>query len=151
MLQRRLFVYNDWANREELSRLRELTVSPAPALRIFSHIIAAEWLWLARLGWSAAKMDVWPELTLTQCSVELDWLRDAWRAMLRDVDPTAVVEYRNSRGEIWTNVIDDILTHVPLHGSYHRGQIATQLRATGGAPPYTDFIHAARSGLLNED
>ena len=42
----------------------------------------------------------------------------------------------------------DILTHVTMHGAYHRAQIAAAVRESGGEPAYTDFIHAARQGLL---
>jgi uncharacterized damage-inducible protein DinB len=44
--------------------------------------------------------------------------------------------------------VQDVLTHVVLHSAYHRGQIASQMRAGGEQPAYTDFIHAARQGLI---
>jgi len=44
--------------------------------------------------------------------------------------------------------VEDILTHVTIHSAYHRGQIASDLRAAGQAPAYTDFIHAVRLGLI---
>ena len=58
------------------------------------------------------------------------------------------VGYRNSQGEYWTSTVGDILTHVALHGAYHRAQIATAIREAGGTPAYTDFIHATRQGLV---
>jgi uncharacterized damage-inducible protein DinB len=38
---------------------------------------------------------------------------------------------------------------VLLHGSYHRGQIASAVRAAGGTPAYSDFIHASRKQLID--
>jgi DinB family len=38
--------------------------------------------------------------------------------------------------------------HVVMHGTYHRGQIAAEVRAAGGAPEYTDFIHAVRAAAV---
>ena len=35
-----------------------------------------------------------------------------------------------------------------MHGAYHRAQVAAVIRESGGEPAYTDFIHAARQGLL---
>lgn len=140
----RLFIYDDWANREEVNRLREIG-APPPAGRLLSHIIGAEWLWLERLGWAHSKMAVWPELTIEQCASELDWLRNAWAVMLRDVDRESSIEYRNSKGETWSSSVDDVLTHVAMHGAYHRGQIATVVRQGGRTPAYTDYIHAARN------
>ena len=51
-----------------------------------------------------------------------------------------MVEYRNSRGVVFQNTVAEILTHVALHGSYHRGQIAMRVRAAGGVPVTTDYI-----------
>lgn len=42
----------------------------------------------------------------------------------------------------------DILTHVLMHSAYHRGQIASHMRANGKTPAYTDFIHAVRQGFV---
>jgi uncharacterized damage-inducible protein DinB len=58
------------------------------------------------------------------------------------------VGYRNSKGEPWTSTVGDILTHVVTHSAYHRGQVASELRAAGFIPAYTDFIHAVRQGFL---
>jgi len=37
---------------------------------------------------------------------------------------------------------------VVMHSAYHRGQIASSLRAAGLAPAYTDFIHGIRQGFV---
>jgi uncharacterized damage-inducible protein DinB len=58
------------------------------------------------------------------------------------------VAYTNSKGEEWTSGVEDILTHVTIHSAYHRGQIASDLRAAGHTPAYTDFIHAVRQGFV---
>jgi len=140
----RMFAYDDWANREEVPRARR----SAPALRLLNHIIGAQWLWLARLRGEKAKMAVWPELDADAAASELDALRDAWREVLERASRSSTIEYRNSKGEPWASSVDDILTHVIMHGAYHRGQIATVVRQGGETPAYTDFIHAARSGVV---
>lgn len=58
------------------------------------------------------------------------------------------VTYKNTKGEPWSNTVEDILTHVLLHSAYHRGQIASQMRADKEQPAYTDFIHAVRQGVI---
>jgi uncharacterized damage-inducible protein DinB len=58
------------------------------------------------------------------------------------------VIYKNTKGESWTNRRQDILMHVIMHSAYHRGQIATDIRGAGFAPPYTDFIHGVRQGFV---
>ncbi len=38
-------------------------------------------------------------------------------------------------------------TRSELDGA-HRGQVASDVRASGGVPAYTDYIHALRQGLI---
>lgn len=142
-----MFLYDHWANREEIKRLRQIG-APQPPVRLLAHIIGAQWLWVTRVRNEKAKMAVWPELTIDQCATEIDGLRDAWRDLLRESDLHRIVEYRNSKGEAWSSSIDDILTHVILHSAHHRGQIATVVRQGGETPAYTDYIHAVRTGAI---
>ena len=75
----------------------------------------------------------------------------AWAGFLDEpegADLDGGVAYRNSQGEAWTSTVGDILTHVVSHSAYHRGQVASELRAAGFAPAYTDFIHAVRQGFI---
>ena len=142
----RLFAYNDWANREEVKKLREIA-DPAPGLRILNHVIGAESLWIMRVMGEKPKMAVWPELSIDEAAAELDPLRDAWRKILA-MDRSRIASYTNSKGEPWSSSIDDVLTHVVMHSAYHRGQIATVVRQGGETPAYTDFIHAVRNKFV---
>ena len=71
---RRLFAYDDWANREVLSSLRTAPNPPPQSLKLIAHILSAEGLWLARLKQQKPALSVWPELVLAQCKAEADML-----------------------------------------------------------------------------
>ena len=142
----RLFQYDDWANREELRRLRES--SNPQALRLFAHIIGTEWVWYARLRSEPPREAVWPEISLDGCEQSLDLIGSFWAEFIAGADMNAAVSYTNSKGESHTSRVDDVLAHVVLHGAYHRGQIATVLRQGGEEPAYTDYIHCTRSGFI---
>jgi uncharacterized damage-inducible protein DinB len=117
-----------------------------------AHILGWLRLWLARLHQEPPALPVWPNLDLEACAAELPGLLADWMRYLEDLDDDGLsdgVAYRNSKGEFWTSTAGDILTHVVLHGGYHRGQIAAAVRAAGGEPAYTDFIHAVRTGLVD--
>ena len=146
----RLLQYDAWANAETLTSLRS-GKPPAKALRWMAHIVGSGELWLARLRDEPPTLAVWPELDLDGCAAGLDRLAQRWPRYLQtlgDGDLDEAVGYRNSRGEYWTSTVADILTHVAMHGTYHRAQIAAAVRESGGEPAYTDFIHAVRQGLL---
>lgn len=115
------------------------------------HIIGAEYLWLARLERKPAPMAVWPDLTVSQCGERLEELSDELSKTLAGATPKRLSEsvaYTNTKGEAWTSTVEDILTHLAIHSAYHRGQIASDLRAAGQEPAYTDYIHAVRQGFL---
>jgi len=148
---RRQFAYDSWANREVLAAL---SGNPSPAgrsLQLLAHILAAERLWLERIRKLPQSLPVWPDFSLDQCETQIAELALLWREYLGQLSPGRLSEkvaYKNSKGEPWTSTVEDVLTHVLLHSAYHRGQIASQVRAGGEQPAYTDFIHAARQGLI---
>ena len=146
----RLLRYDIWANGETLDSLRQ-GPPPARSLKWMGHIVGAEYLWLARLREEPAPLPVWPDLAVEQCAAHLGELSGMWHEYLADAGANRVaqrVTYTNSKGEEWTSAVEDILTHVTIHSAYHRGQIASDLRAAGQIPAYTDFIHAVRLGLI---
>jgi uncharacterized damage-inducible protein DinB len=154
---RREFAYDEWANREVLKAIRAAGGGNLSAnqrsLQLMSHIVAAERVWLERLKQQPQSVPVWPEPDLAQCEAQAAELGGLWLEFLDLItagDVSQSISYKNSKGEEWTSTIVDVLTHVVLHSAYHRGQIATHMRANGQTPAYTDFIHGVRQGLIKE-
>jgi uncharacterized damage-inducible protein DinB len=147
----RTFSYDHWANRECLRVMRESKSLPATALGRLAHILSAERLWLERLRQQKQTMPVWPTSTIEECEMLADEMGIAWRDFVTKLGPGELdrtIEYRNTRGEAWSNRVEDVLMHVIMHSAYHRGQIALETRNAGAVPAYTDFIHAVRLGLV---
>lgn len=148
---RRQFAYDEWANREVLNAIRSAGGANQRSVQLMAHILAAEQLWLDRLKQQPQSVPVWPEPDLAQSEALADTLGKEWLEFLDLItagDVLQTVTYKNSKGEQWTSSIVDILTHVVMHSAYHRGQIASYMRANGQTPAYTDFIHGVRQGLI---
>jgi uncharacterized damage-inducible protein DinB len=149
----KLFSYDDWANREVVKALQELKSPPARSLKWLSHILSAERLWLERLSLQPQTNPVWPDFTLEQCQLEAAELPRLWKSYLASLGDSGLANtstYKNTKGESWSNQIEDILLHVVIHSAYHRGQIAADMRANGFTPAHTDFIHGIRQGLVSQ-
>jgi len=149
---RRLFAYDDWANREVLASLESVKDPPARSVKLLAHIFSAERLWLERLLLQKQTNPVWPDFTLERCKLEAAELPDLWKDYLASVNESALARslaYKNTKGESFTSQKQDILIHVVMHSAYHRGQIAADMRAAGFTPAYTDFIHAVRQGFVD--
>ena len=147
---RRQFTYNEWANREVLTAIRSHGADER-SLRYLAHILSAERLWLERIKQQSRTMPVWPQPDLRQCEEQTDEMGKRWSEYLASLTEDALaqsISYKNSKGESWSSTVLDILTHVTMHSAYHRGQIASHMRASGHTPAYTDFIHAVREGLM---
>jgi len=148
---RRQFAYDEWANREVLAAIRANGGETERSLQLMAHILAAELIWLERLKLQPQSVPVWPKPDLEQCEAQAADLGRQWLEFLDLItagDVSQSVSYKNSKGEAWTSTIVDVLTHVVMHSAYHRGQIASHMRASGQVPAYTDFIHGVRQGLF---
>jgi uncharacterized damage-inducible protein DinB len=149
----RMFAYDLWANLECLKALRNVAAGEDSRSLVgrMAHILSGEKLWLERILRAPQSMAVWPASTLEECERLAAEVALAWKDYLAGVASGGLdemVEYRNSKGEAWSNRVEDVLTHVIMHSAYHRGQIALEVRAAGMEPAYTDFIHAVRQGLV---
>lgn len=147
----RTLAYDRWANRETALALRNSGMEESKAVRLMAHIVSAEKLWLERIERAPQSMPVWPASTSKECVDLVESVADSWQAYLEQMSPDGFseqIEYRNSKGELWSSRVEEVLNHVFFHSAYHRGQIALQMRADGVAPAYTDFIHAVRNGFV---
>ena len=144
--------YDQWANGQLLASLKNHPPQPPLAIRMMNHIVAASWLWLARLEEQQAPYPVWPEWDVDECAGRLLALSDAWDLYLSKLNEDTLqgtLSYATTQGKKFESTRLDILEHLLLHGAYHRGQIASGLRHGGVEPPLTDFIHPTREGLLD--
>ncbi len=147
---RGLFDYDGWSVARSLASLESAASQNPAAARPLAHLLVAEKVWLMRLrGEDTAGVDLAPELSLAECEKLADENRQGFSAFLAALPGDALdseVTYRNSKGTEFRTRVRDILLHVVLHGAYHRGQVASALRAGGGTPANTDYITFVREG-----
>jgi len=138
-----LFKYHEWANKKVIKGLRESEISDEHIINILSHLLLAEITWLLRLKSAKYDNNFWIELNLTECenlSIKNAKQINEYLNSLSENDFNNKVTYTNSKEIEYTNTITEILTHLSHHSSYHRGQIAREVRKLGKEPAYTDYI-----------
>jgi uncharacterized damage-inducible protein DinB len=143
--------YTLWANNRALDSIEALAESEGKtrALKILSHIVAAQHIWYARVsGKPEAALPVWGELSAEEIRRRIPSIDALWREFLADkIDadlPAFSYSYKNTLGNAYTNTLLEMLTHFPIHSAYHRAQIALLVRQNGGSPAVTDYIQFAR-------
>jgi uncharacterized damage-inducible protein DinB len=143
----KLFDHLEWADARVLAALQERPGTDARALDLYAHVLGAEHVWLARLHGTPPSVAVWPSLTLEGSASLAAATHAGYRAVRATLTPEALareVAYQNSAGQQFRSSVEDVLLHVALHGSYHRGQVALLMRGAGGEPAATDYIALAR-------
>jgi uncharacterized damage-inducible protein DinB len=143
----RLVQHLEWADQRALTSLRSAPNPPAKALGTYAHILGSEHVWLSRFQGMPPRLAVWPNLNLVECEALAAENAAQYRKTVDGLTDDALergITYKNSAGDQFTSTLEDILTHVFMHGSYHRGQIASLVRGGGDTPSPTDYIFFTR-------
>ncbi|QNF32687.1 damage-inducible protein DinB [Adhaeribacter swui] len=146
----KMAAYTSWANQRVLETLEKIGDQvPATALHLFSHLLNAEVIWLSRIQRLDSPVQVFDDHTLTECRRihESTFERFIGLADATPEELEAEVTYRTSKGEPFSNSLEDILLQIFNHGTYHRAQIARDLRQNGLEPVNTDYITYVRQSV----
>lgn len=138
-----------WANGRLAAATMEQGADLPDALRLLRHMVAAEQVWLTRLqGKDSSHLAIWDTSeTIDELVATLRQNEQGYRAYMEGLSEERlddIVDYNNQSGMPFRTSIRDILTHVALHGQYHRGQVNRILRAESLEPVGLDFILFAR-------
>jgi len=146
---RKLFEYDYWANSATLASLKTVPGSVEKARKGFCHIIGAQRIWMSRFENPAPPTaQPWPELTLEDCELAIEDLRQRWHDILDGLTPEKLagdLTYLSLKGTENKTPVGDVLMHLALHSAYHRGQVAAAVREAGGKPAPTDYAVYLRS------
>lgn len=141
---RNMYEHLLWSNQRILETLQNMDKKNEQVINLFSHILLAEQVWLTRLkGLDSSNLPIWAEVSLESCAELANRNNQNFKKFLSGLTNPAIeqiVSYRNSKGIEFKNSVRDILTHVALHGQYHRGQINQLLRANDTEPVILDYI-----------
>ena len=150
ILLQKLFGYHAWANNDLFNKLG--TLDPAQhktelhtALRLINHYHVVAQIFAAHLSgvqhsYASDNTDETPtldELRVALASSDqwyLDYLCNMSPANLRETIPFAFTD--GDRGYMTR---EEMLTHVALHGGYHRGEVGRLLWQLSVTPPWDTF------------
>ena len=148
------YEYNRWAHERCLDAAVEMSsaqyneklLGSFSSLRLtLEHLLATEVVWLSR--WEGHSLGDPPDYGGCKDATSL---RSLWNSFwhrqqsylqsLTEEDLSQLVAIRTRSGIETVQPLRDTLVHVVNHSSYHRGQIATQIRQLGAKPPTTDYF-----------
>lgn len=139
---RHLFEYDYWANGQTIAAL-EINHSER-SVQILAHILITKQEYFERLGGKdSTGFDFWPDLDLDTCRRLAEKTTEHYFALLDNLDESGfeqIAKYKTSEGVSYENTYRDLLMHVLLHSSIHRGNIVLKMREEGLEPPKIDYI-----------
>jgi len=140
-----MWLYNDWANSLLFDHLNSSDTSLS-SLRLLSHIVNAQAHWLNRIKGTPSMVQIGEEHDLAYCKRLHDQVSQELQQFVTDEPKqlSSIIEYQNSNQQRFKNSLEDILIHLFNHGTYHRAQIAMDLRQHGLEPIKTDYINFVR-------
>ena len=143
---RELFAYDDWANRRIIVALKQN--QSTRSRQILAHLLVTKQEYFDRLyGKDSTGFDFWPDRSIEECSRLAMETAEIYEKLLNrfgDEGLGLTAKYKTSEGVPFENTFREILTHVLLHSSIHRGNIILKLREEGFEPPKTDYIFYLR-------
>jgi len=138
----KLYQYNAWADNRVLDCLSRQKVGDEKILALMGHIMASQFAWLHRItGLPTPGLKLWGAYQLDELLGLGEKSGKQWLAYVAATEEfNREMTYKNYAGDIFTNNVEMVMIHVVNHSSYHRAQIAMQLREKGFEPVNTDFI-----------
>lgn len=114
------------------------------SIKLYNHILNAHQIWNNRIEPEQKAFGIWEIHPIQECR-NIDKINYKHSLLiLGKCDLNATINYKNTKGQTFSNSIRDIFFHVINHSTYHRGQIATEFRQNGLEPLVTDYIFYKR-------
>ncbi len=140
-----LFQYSYTMNQQLIDELKKNEEAfSEKALTLLNHVINAQQIWNHRIKASPEGIKVWEHRPSDQLELLNKTNFERSLTILDEENLNSIITYRNSQGQEFSNSVRDILFHVINHSTYHRAQIATEMKQAGYKPLITDYIFYKR-------
>lgn len=140
------FEYNYHCNQQLIQLFeKEQQNIPEKSIQLLNHLINAQEIWNARILNQKPDIEVWEIRPLEDLKKINETNYSESLYILETIDLSQEINYQNSKGISFTNSVQDILFHVINHATYHRAQIATDLKSHNLAPLNSDYIFYKRA------
>ncbi len=140
-----LFEYNHHYNQRLATVFTDHAAAiPEKSIKWFCHILNAHRVWNSRILPVAENFAVWQvhDVNLLAAIDHANY-NDSLKILDQEKLETEI-KYFTTKGDPFNNSLRDILFHIINHSTYHRGQIAADLRQHGIEPVVTDYIFYKR-------
>lgn len=147
-----IFDHLEWADACAFSSVRATRAAEEDALirSLLIHIHEVQWTYLQL--WRGEPVLIPERQSFTDLSSVYRWAREyharrqgftsdlSEAALERHIEFPWAEQLSRKFGKVHPTTVRQSMLQIGLHSAYHRGQVATRLRALGGEPPLLDFV-----------
>jgi uncharacterized damage-inducible protein DinB len=140
------FEFEYWSNTMIINSLRTLKEKDERAITLFSHLLSSHSMWLSRVTKTEITCTLFQERNLDECSQLILTNLNGWQQYLNDKTDTDLQETIEFMSAWEANpskrkmTIEDAITHIINHSSYHRGQIVASIKGKVDTLPLSTYI-----------
>lgn len=145
-MKKKLFLkqldYELWANNMLIKAISEANTPEERVYELLSHILIAPNIWLKRILDETLTNKLWNKLTLEDCTQLSQVNYEEWCKFISNKTDEELGQhiFFPFMGEPSKITIEDLLTHLVNHSSYHRGQIIVRLKGKLEQLPLSTYI-----------
>ncbi len=150
-----LYQYNQWANARILKAASHVTDEqflasasyPHGGLRsTLTHALFAEWIWRKRWEGDSPKAAAFTAADFPSFkSLYARWIEEekhlqSFVEQITDEKLNSLLEYQTTKGDLYKEILWELMIHVINHGTQHRSEAAAMLTELGHSPGDIDLI-----------
>jgi uncharacterized damage-inducible protein DinB len=140
-----LFEYNLYSNREIITLFKDNErIISEKSLKLLNHILNAHQIWNERILGENISCEVWGIRPLQNLKEINQNNYSKTLQILKTADLNITIDYKTSKGIHFSNSVRDMIFHVINHSTYHRAQIASDIKVSGIEPLNSDYIFFKR-------
>ena len=135
------FEYNHFSNKKIIELIQNNPeVYSEKAKTLIAHTLNAQNIWDNRVMGLKPVQGVWDVFEISMLQKLNTVNHEESIQIISEFDLKSEINYKNFSGDSFSNSLENILFHIINHGTYHRGQLISELKLNGATPIATDFI-----------
>jgi uncharacterized damage-inducible protein DinB len=135
------FEYNHHCNSRIIEQIEQSPPSYVERVqRLIGHTLNAQNVWNHRIIGEPPTQMVWDTFGIERLHFLNDENHELSLDILKSRGLSENIQYIESKGDAYSNSVENILFHIINHSTYHRGQLVTTLKQNRVIPLSTDYI-----------
>jgi len=140
------FEYNHHCNSQIIDQIEKSPTAYVERVqRLICHTLNTQNVWNHRILGQAPTQMVWDTFGIERLHLLNDENHELSLDILQNTHLNTIINYEDTRGDSYSNSVENMLFHIINHSTYHRGQLITTLKQNRVVPISTDFISHNKS------